>query len=299
VDSDVVRTENLEVVEKQNVALEDNMLDHADGQYDVNIESKEYTEGMITEISKNNFHNDIPRQDMELFVEHQTVENSVHTTFLGETQTDVVMDADEEIESIEMAIDENNKDRDTKREGYEVVVEEVTEDISEYNSDLNAENVDNGFDAKDYTEEMISDVNQNNKESNDNADKNADLADDQIENHVEHLDDFNKHNDESMNDNMDYVETLKDIDVNKITPEMENKLGQKFPEGVTEESFAINDSNGLLKAYIVRRIVVKNGNGKVYEMTQSRYGSMTYTRNGQPITEFQWSNETSSIGSGN
>jgi len=73
---------------------------------------------------------------------------------------------------------------------------------------------------------------------------------------------------------------------------MKNELGEKYPEGVTEEIYTVNDENGLLTKYIVRRIVVINGTGYNYEKVQTRYGGVSYTKDGQPISEFQWTDET-------
>jgi len=90
----------------------------------------------------------------------------------------------------------------------------------------------------------------------------------------------------------DYVESIKDIKVDKIDEKAKNALGNQFPEGVTEEIYTINDEDGLISSYVVRRVVVRNGTGNVYEKVQTRFGTVSYSCNGNGISEYDWQDQT-------
>lgn len=51
------------------------------------------------------------------------------------------------------------------------------------------------------------------------------------------------------------------------------------------------DAKGLPLQVTTRRIVVQNGRGDVYLRIQNR-NLVTYSKNGRPITEMAWINET-------
>lgn len=86
---------------------------------------------------------------------------------------------------------------------------------------------------------------------------------------------------------------LKTLEYSKVIfpPKVANEIGQNYPEGVSQEVFKQNGPDGLPNAIITRRIVVINGYGNVYTRTQ-KYGSITYSKNGEICTEQIWRNET-------
>jgi len=293
-DDDVNRVESLKVIEEINISYADREKDDSDSQLNNNMTTRNNAEDLRQDIIDNKMGNDIPRQDMEVFVVEKEDEFATINVKNNQDQTDVVMNADVDIENIEILISEENRGRNEQREGYEEVVVDIQDEINKKDNELADDNIDKGMDMKDYAEKMLDDKTAKDKEGYDKQVVNEDNQADMMEDHIDHLKDDEIQNEESLNESQDYAESLKDLDVTKITPELENELGKKFPEGVTEESFAINDSQGVLKSYVVRRIVVSNGSGKVYEKVSTRYGHESYTRNGQPISEYQWNDETSS-----
>jgi epidermal growth factor receptor substrate 15 len=82
---------------------------------------------------------------------------------------------------------------------------------------------------------------------------------------------------------------LEDITTNKIvmTEAIANSLGDDFPEGVTQQTFVDQDKDGYPQKFTTRRIVVVDGRGEVYLRIQTR-NAVTYSKNGQPITEAAW-----------
>ena len=93
----------------------------------------------------------------------------------------------------------------------------------------------------------------------------------------------------------DLIINISEIDIHKIDQKVKNELGTQFPEGVTQEVYEQKDDNGLLLRYVIRRIVVSQGEGNVFEKTKTKFG-ISYTKNGHPITAFTWENETESAG---
>jgi hypothetical protein len=71
----------------------------------------------------------------------------------------------------------------------------------------------------------------------------------------------------------------------------------EFPwNKMTERVYKIKNKEGFVTTIITRRVVVdKNGYGVVYEQTTNESGNNSFTKNGSPITEYIWANESTGI----
>jgi epidermal growth factor receptor substrate 15 len=145
-----------------------------------------------------------------------------------------------------------------------------------------------------YAKSTVSSIDQSN--SNHSTEKGK-KVDDNISSMKSMTDDLNSNQTKSANDKEDQLKNAQVL-IDKVSSKqvkyddkVANELGTLYPEGVSQEVFNQNDENGLLKAVVTRRIVVKNGFGQIYIRTQSLSG-ITYSKNGNPSSEFIWQKET-------
>jgi len=87
------------------------------------------------------------------------------------------------------------------------------------------------------------------------------------------------------------TEIAKATNYTPQTTYIPNSLGEKYPEGVSQEMYQRKDDAGVLIAIVTRRIVVIQGRGTEYVCTRTNHAT-TYTKNGNPITEYIWQKET-------
>ena len=292
VNSDIPREEGVHQVNEWNLDLENVNRNNNDHQYDVTIDAKNHTEGMTNEMELANLNNDIPRQQTEIAVEDEQLNIEDINATMAADQNAVINTNDDKLDNFEIKMESNAVEMDKNREEYEADVVAIEDQITDNQENLSDLNENSSYSTKDHAEGMTDtkqtlDANAD-REATQNADNTGDAVDDLVANN-EMISDGN---DEEVNAVEDYADGLKDLNPEPDNVPMKNELGQKYPEGVTEEIFAKNDENGLLSTYIVRRIVVINGTGYVYEKVQSRYGVVSYTLDGQPISEYQWSDGT-------
>lgn len=292
VNDDIARVENVEMINDYTLELEDIGSDWSTGQYDANIDQKKYTENLVEEIELNNLGNDIPRQNMEVIVEDKELEVKDKFHDLVTNQNNVVMTSDQEIEELEILIEKNNQNRDKDREGFEETIEEVNLKIKDKNGDMAHNSVDESHNTVDHVEDMYSDKVAAETEADMRNDEATDATNDAVDLMIKKKQDLSLGTEEELYKTGNYVESLKEIDPKKITPEVQNSLGLEFPEGMTEEVYTLNDENGLMTAFVIRRVVVRNGSGNFFEKVQTRYGTVSYTMNGAAITEYQWQDYT-------
>ena len=92
------------------------------------------------------------------------------------------------------------------------------------------------------------------------------------------------------------IERLKSFKSNNLNQPnyLKNEKGELFPSNaMTERVFKQENDMGYVTVVTVQRVVVDaNGYGVVYEKTTNESGSTYFKRNGAPITEYIWFNES-------
>lgn len=265
---------------------------YQDDQYDQSIDQKKFTENLITDIDIENIGNDQGRLDMEDFAEEQRLEANNANEELVVDQTNEAFDTEDYVEEMELDQEKKNEADDKNREGYETEVESIKEDKEGFLDENDADAENESYATVDYLEERDKERQIDHTEAEDKLTDDIDDTKDAVEDMKDENAERDEQNKEDLEDSEDYVESLKDIKVDEIDEEAKNALGSQFPEGVTEEVFTINDEDGLIESYVVRRIVVRNGVGNVYEKVQTGYGTVSYTCNGNGISEYEWQDQT-------
>jgi hypothetical protein len=94
---------------------------------------------------------------------------------------------------------------------------------------------------------------------------------------------------QKMKDYQKYYETTPNY--------LKNEAGVLYEKNkMTEVIYKIKNLQGYVSSVVVRRIVVDtNGYGVVYEQTTNESGKNSFTRNGLPITETIWFNESTGL----
>ncbi|WP_027420695.1 tetratricopeptide repeat protein [Crocinitomix catalasitica] len=289
---DKERIDNVELVDEIGVDMDKTQRNSNDDHYEVSIEQKKYSERIADEMIIENQLNDIPREQMEDLVEKQSLKNEYKTINLGLDQENESYNTEKSLEDLAVTVADREKAEQKRREGYEQTVDAIKENERDYQRDKIADGYDDSHSTKDY----IDGVEDKSISINNSADKkaieNVDDTQDKLEEMNDENRDLKESNDNTVEETEKYLESLRDIDVKKIDSAMKNELGNQFPEGVTEEIFTTNDEDGLINSYIIRRVVVRNGEGNVYEKIQTKYGTSSYTVNGVGIAEYQWQDET-------
>jgi hypothetical protein len=94
---------------------------------------------------------------------------------------------------------------------------------------------------------------------------------------------------QKMKDYQKYYETIPNY--------LKNEAGILYEKNkMTEVIYKIKNLQGYVSSVVIRRVVVDmNGYGVVYEQTTNESGKNSFTRNGLPITETIWFNESTGL----
>ncbi len=292
INNDEPRVEDSETINEMVVDLDNHMNYMDDAQYNATHNSKNYTENLVREIEIENLDNDIPRQQTEINMEGMEVDVQTNNMNMANSQNDVLLHTDLLMDNAEIAMEDHNRAMEEERIGFEKRVEELNDNVELKLEELNsgADNATN--DAVEHGEKIIDDSEGLSDNADNRSNEMADNAQEFIEGQRLENEALVEKADNDLNNAGDFVESLRDIDPKKVDVAMKNQLGIEFPDGVTEEVYTLNDENGLLQSIVVRRVVVRNKVGNFYEKVQTRFGSTTYTMNGEGITEYMWQDHT-------
>lgn len=269
----------------------DTQTEWTNQQTDESFKMKAYTEKAKEEIRIQNMENDAPREKMEGRMEEIQYEVNEANNEYKSGQDKATYDSKE---NIDHSVDQQSNmfaEKDEKRKQDAEDIKTIEDEISVKQSNLNADNIDNSHSTQAVIDEQIESNNAMKAEGDVKTVQNQDKTKEVINEMNDQKAKESQENQEKVNQSFDKIQELKDVDIKHVDQHVKNQLGEKYPEGVTEEIYEERDANGLLTAYIVRRLVVIEGEGNIYEKVKTRYGT-SYTKNGVAITQYQWSNDT-------
>lgn len=196
-------------------------------------------------------------------------------------------DAEEQIEAYERKMRSDMSGMDDNRLAAVEVLKEGEKNLMQANTNLSDEEERMG------TQRRVTNIQvengKNTAENTEKQSKNTQILDDAKRLSTSETQDRQDEKKTQVYDNAEKLSKVNNAPVKKV--KTANSLGEEYPEGVTEENFAQNDQNGLMRSMVTRRIVVIEGHADVYVRTQSRTG-ITYSKNGTGITEHAWNSQT-------
>jgi hypothetical protein len=229
---------------------------------------------------------------MEAFVEDQVLEMEVVKSELMDVQETATVVTKDKTDELEIEIIENQIIADNEREGYELIVTAIAEEKIDAQDELTSNTTNESHSTVKYIEDGTLDRTTNADMADKLADQVGDKTAQSVGEMLEKNKEINENGTEARQKSEEYVQSIKDININEIDEKMKNALGSQFPEGMTEEVYTNLDEDGLMVSYVVRRVVVRNGVGNVYEKVQTKFGTTSYSCNGVGITEYDFQDQT-------
>jgi len=261
-------------------------------QEDAIVKTKVKSNLFLEEIRLSNFDNDIPRQKMVKSVVLQNNEIAITKSEFVKSQNESINSTKDLITEIisnqQKAFEIKDKER---AEDVESVIK-LKNDLIKSSKFISDKNEDASFTTKDYVNKQADITDGIKQKGYNSSSENQDKTAESIKRLNKDTEDEVNNNQEKINTTLDYISNMEKISIQKIDVNVKNKLGEEFPEGVTEEIYQEKDAYGLLLSFVVRRIVVTGGEGNVYEKTKSRHGVTSYTKNGDAISKQTWQDNT-------
>lgn len=223
----------------------------------------------------------------ELYVENLDV---VETEKLNNS-VDEIHKVSNDLETFKKDVSERDLLADNNRKETVDKVETYENGMVIHNNEKTDQFVDKARDVKEETDLLVYKRDENTQKFDE---KRIDNVDDiekmelKNEKHVKTLDDgaIEKSDDAKL-----LADKLMELRSGDFNEQIANDLADKFPEGMTEEIFQDKNDKGEILGFIVRRIVVEGDRGDVFIMRKNRFGT-SFTKNGDPITQFVWDDES-------
>jgi len=293
-DSDIPRINmELVVLDAEN-RVNNKTLENNNKQRDINFETKVYVEHIQDVRDIESLENDIPRQKMELVVENDktNIENAHFDSEVGQEIS--ISNAKNQVDNDVIAQQEISVEKQDDNIENVKLVNNTKDKVKSTQHDLIVDNQNNSFKTKETIDEHNASKETFLNKGTTETINNQDEALDKINKAKKEQNSVSKENKTNLESNIDAINEVKKTKLETKKSYVKNQLGEEYPEGVTEEIYEVKDNDGLLLSYTVRRIVVIQGEGHVYEKTQSRFG-VTYNKNSKSITKYQWQEDTGSV----